>query len=325
MTEEDKKQPDEIVPEVKAAGIERSETNGSVDYGADSIRVLEGLEAVRVRPAMYIGDTDNRGLHHLIWEVVDNAMDEALAGFASNCDVTIHEDGSVSVIDDGRGIPIGMHESEGVPAVQVVLTKLHAGGKFDSGAYKVSGGLHGVGVSCVNALAEWLEVRVHAEGEIHQMRFERGEVAQELHVVGTTDKTGTEVRFKPDSQIFTVLEYDYEIISKRLREMAYLMGTRGAVIDLFDERTGKREHLEFPNGLLTFVENINEAKKVLHEADCSDAQAKEIYELTSLPSHRERFVIPPSHREEAIEMLEDPLYHKQSVGFGFLSGPRRGM
>ncbi len=246
-------------------GAELPNSDKPAEYGAGSIRVLEGLEAVRVRPAMYIGDTDTRGLHHLIWEVVDNAMDEALAGYANTCDVTIHEDGSVSVEDDGRGIPVAIHESEGVPAVEVVLTKLHAGGKFDSGAYKVSGGLHGVGVSCVNALSEWLEVWVHSGGKVHHMRFERGERVKELTVVGDTDHTGTRVRFKPDDQIFSVLEIDYEIVSKRLREMAYLMGTRGVKIDLHDERTGHKEHLEYPEGLLAFVANVNAKKNALHE------------------------------------------------------------
>jgi len=237
----------------------------SAEYGAGSIRVLEGLEAVRVRPAMYIGDTDVRGLHHLIWEVVDNSMDEALAGHATKCAVTLHEDGSISVEDDGRGIPIAMHEAEGITALEVVLTKLHAGGKFDSGAYKVSGGLHGVGVSCVNALSEWLEVWVHSGGKIHHMRFERGVRVSELTVVGDTERTGTKVRFKPDEQIFTALDIDGEIVSKRLREMAYLMGTRGVAIDIHDERTGHKEHLEFPEGLLAFVANINAKKNVLHE------------------------------------------------------------
>ncbi len=233
-------------------------------YGADSITVLEGLQPVRVRPAMYIGDTDVRGLHHLIWEVVDNAVDEALAGFASRCIVTLHEDGSVSVIDDGRGIPVEIMPAEGKPAVEVVLTKLHAGGKFDHGAYKVSGGLHGVGVSCVNALSEWLSVRVHQGGKIHAMRFERGETVEPLTVVGETDRTGTEVRFKPDATIFTTVEFDYEVVEKRLRELAYLMGTRGVVFDLFDERSGRALHLEYPEGLKRFVADLNESRQVLH-------------------------------------------------------------
>jgi DNA gyrase subunit B len=233
-------------------------------YDAGSITVLEGLEAVRIRPAMYIGDTDERGLHHLIWEVVDNSMDEALAGYAHRCDVVIRQDGSVSVTDDGRGIPVGIHPTEGIPAVEVALTRIHAGGKFDKSAYKVSGGLHGVGVSCVNALSEWLEVTVHREGHIHRMSFARGDRAKPLKVIGDSDTTGTQVVFKPDPEIFSTTEIQYDIVSKRLREMAYLMGTRGVVIDLKDERTGASEHFEFTEGLLTFVRHINKNKTVLH-------------------------------------------------------------
>ena len=234
-------------------------------YDAGSITVLEGLEAVRIRPAMYIGDTDVRGLHHLIWEVVDNSMDEALAGYAHRCEVVIRQDGSVSVTDDGRGIPVGIHPTEGIPAVEVALTRIHAGGKFDKSAYKVSGGLHGVGVSCVNALSEWLEVTVQREGATHRMSFARGDRATPLEVLGQSDKTGTQVVFKPDAQIFSTTEIEYDIVAKRLREMAYLMGTRGIVIDLEDERTGAKEHFEFPEGLLTFVQHINKNKTVLHQ------------------------------------------------------------
>ncbi len=234
-------------------------------YSADSITILEGLEAVRVRPAMYIGDTDFRGLHHLIWEVVDNSIDEALAGQATYCKVVIREDGSISVSDDGRGIPVDIHAKEGIPAVEVVLSSLHAGGKFDSDTYKVSGGLHGVGVSCVNALSEWLEVVVHREEKIHTMRFERGKRAKELEVIGTTDRTGTEVIFKPDAQIFTTTEFDLETVTKRLRETAYLMGTRGVRILLIDERAGFEEEHSYPEGLKAFVENINEKKTPLHK------------------------------------------------------------
>jgi DNA gyrase subunit B len=233
-------------------------------YDAQSITVLEGLEAVRVRPAMYIGDTDVRGLHHLIWEVVDNSMDEALAGYATHCWVKILSDGSVSVKDDGRGIPVDMHPTEGVPAVEVALTKLHAGGKFNKSTYKVSGGLHGVGVSCVNALSENLEVLVERGGKVHRITFKRGARDHALEVVGKATGTGTTVTFKPDSQIFSTTEIQYEIVSKRLREMAYLMGTRGIIISLEDERTGQKEHFEFPQGLVTFVENINKNKTVLH-------------------------------------------------------------
>ncbi|MBI5363100.1 MAG: DNA topoisomerase (ATP-hydrolyzing) subunit B [Planctomycetes bacterium] len=233
-------------------------------YDAGSITVLEGLEAVRVRPAMYIGDTDVRGLHHLVWEVVDNSMDEALAGYSRRCEVTIRQDGSVCVKDDGRGIPVGIHPTEGIPAVEVALTKLHAGGKFDKGAYKVSGGLHGVGVSCVNALSEWLEVTVWREGKVHRMSFARGARAKALEAIGNTDKTGTQVVFKADAQIFRTTELQWEIIERRLREMAYLMGTRGVVIDLHDERTGQKEHFEFKDGLRTFVDHINKGKGPIH-------------------------------------------------------------
>jgi DNA gyrase subunit B len=234
------------------------------DYRADSITILEGLEAVRMRPAMYIGDTDVRGLHHLIWEVVDNSVDEALAGHARKIEVRIHVDGSVEIEDDGRGIPVENHPTEGMPAVEVVLTKLHAGGKFDKNSYKVSGGLHGVGLSCVNALAEWLEVKVHRDGKIHRMRLERGDTVSPLEVLGSTDHTGTSIRFSPDGQIFSTTEFEYETISKRLRETAYLMGSRGMTISLKDERTGSEEVFAFPDGLRTFVEHVNKNKTPLH-------------------------------------------------------------
>ncbi len=234
------------------------------EYDAQSITVLEGLEAVRVRPAMYIGDTDVRGLHHLIWEVVDNGIDEALAGHASHCNVTVSEDGSIRVDDDGRGIPTGIHAKEGISAVELVLSKLHAGGKFDSDSYKVSGGLHGVGVSCVNALSEWLEVTVHQGGKTHQMRFERGKKASELEVIGETDRTGTTIIFKPDGQIFSTVEFNYDIIAKRMRETAYLMGSRGVALHLEDERTGMKESFVYPEGLVSFVAHLNKNREALH-------------------------------------------------------------
>jgi DNA gyrase subunit B len=235
-----------------------------LQYGADSITVLEGLEAVRVRPAMYIGDTDVRGLHHLIWEVVDNSIDEALAGYASIVHVKICMDGAIEVTDDGRGIPVDIHPGEGKPAVELVLTRLHAGGKFDKDSYKVSGGLHGVGVSCVNALSAWLEVSVERDGKTHAMRFERGASAGELQEGGSTDRTGTTIRFLPDDQIFSTTEFEYEIVSKRLRETAYLMGSRGVAITLEDERTGQKEEFHYPDGLRTFVGHVNKSKEPLH-------------------------------------------------------------
>jgi DNA gyrase subunit B len=235
------------------------------DYGAGAIQVLEGLEAVRVRPAMYIGDTDVRGLHHLIWEVVDNSIDEALAGHASVVHVRIQVDGSIEVEDDGRGIPVENHPQEGIPAVEVVLTRIHAGGKFDKDSYKVSGGLHGVGVSCVNALSKWLDVEVHRDGKIHLMSFDRGATRGPLVEIGDTDRTGTTVRFFPDDQIFSTIEFEYELVTKRLRETAYLMGSRGVAITLEDERTGQKEEFHYPEGLRTFVAHINKNKEPLHE------------------------------------------------------------
>ena len=245
--------------------MSNDEDTQPVTYGADSITVLEGLEAVRVRPAMYIGDTDSRGVHHLIWEVVDNAVDEALAGYATKVVVTLKADGSVEVADDGRGIPVSMHPTENMPAVEVVLTKLHAGGKFDDQAYKVSGGLHGVGVSCVNALATRLHVAVHKNGQIHEMEFSRGVKTKDLEVTGETDRNGTVVTWSADPEIFSTVEVEYEIVEKRLRETAYLMGTRGLRIELEDERNGASEVFEYPEGLKTFVDHINKNKSTLHQ------------------------------------------------------------
>ena len=240
------------------------EKSGSNGYDADSITVLEGLDPVRKRPAMYIGDTDVRGLHHLIWEVVDNSIDEALAGYATRVDVMICIDGSVRVRDDGRGIPVDMHPTEKIPAVELVLTRIHAGGKFDKGSYKVSGGLHGVGVSCVNALSERLQVKVRRDGKLYRIAFERGNTTQPLEVVGETTETGTETVFVPDDKIFATTEFRYEIVSKRLRETAYLMGSRGVALTLEDERTGQKEHFEYPEGLRDFVKHVNKNKEPLH-------------------------------------------------------------
>src|SRR5438552_190734 len=191
---------------------------GGSDYMADKIQKLEGVEAVRKRPAMYIGDTGERGLHHLVYEVVDNSIDEALAGYCKHVEVAIHVDNSITVIDDGRGIPVDIHKTEKKPAVEVVLTVLHAGGKFDKKSYTVSGGLHGVGVTCVNALSEWLEAEVKRDGKVHHMRFKRGKTASKLEVRGKAKGTGTKITFKPDSEIFPVIEYKYDILANRLRE-----------------------------------------------------------------------------------------------------------
>ena len=234
-------------------------------YDASNIQVLEGLEAVRLRPAMYIGDTSTRGLHHLVYEVVDNSVDEALAGHCNAIDVIINENGSCSVIDDGRGIPVDMHEKEKRPAVEVVLTVLHSGGKFDKDSYKVSGGLHGVGVSCVNALAAWLEVEVKRNEKIYHQRYERGKPVTKLQVIGKTKKTGTKVTFLPDATIFTqTTVFQYDILAKRLRELAFL--NKGLNIKLTDARPGKEKEsiFFFKGGIISFVEDINHNKQALH-------------------------------------------------------------
>jgi len=234
-------------------------------YDAKAIQVLEGLEAVRRRPAMYIGDTYSRGLHHLVYEVVDNSIDEALAGVCTKIDVVIGPDNSVSVTDNGRGIPVDMHKTEKKPAVEVVLTKLHAGGKFDHAAYKVSGGLHGVGVSVVNALSEWLEVEVKRDEKIHHLRFERGNTASKLIVIGKTKTTGTKVTFKADKEIFKTIDYSYDILANRLRELAFL--NKGLEITLKDERKDETEAtvFKFSGGIVSFVDFLNKNKNPLHK------------------------------------------------------------
>jgi len=231
-------------------------------YDATSIQVLEGIEAVRRRPAMYIGDTSTRGLHHLVYEVVDNSVDESLGGFCDSISVCVHSDNSVMVVDNGRGIPVDMHKTEKKPAVEVALTTLHAGGKFDHRSYKVSGGLHGVGVSCVNALSDWLEVEVKRDGKIYHQRYERGKTASKLTVIGKSNSTGTKITFKPDKTIFTKTDYSYDILSQRLRELAFL--NKGLKIKLTDERSDKEAVFEFSGGIVSFVEYLNKNKNPLH-------------------------------------------------------------
>ncbi len=235
------------------------------EYGADQIQVLEGLEAVRKRPGMYIGSTSGKGLHHLVWEIVDNSIDEALAGYCDEINVIIEEDNSITVKDNGRGIPVGIQEKMGRPAVEVIMTVLHAGGKFGGGGYKVSGGLHGVGASVVNALSTNLDVLVHRDGNIYSIKFERGAVVQELEVVGTTDKTGTITHFKPDAEIFTeTLEYEYDVLANRLRELAFL--NRGIKITIKDNRVeNKQNEYYYEGGIKSYVEHLNRTKEVIHD------------------------------------------------------------
>ncbi len=246
-----KQKPEEVV-------VEKNE------YGADKIQVLKGIEAVRRRPGMYIGSTGQRGLHHLIYEVVDNSIDEAMADYCKKITVILKSDGSVTVEDDGRGMPVDMHPTEKKPAVEVIMTTLHSGGKFDHSTYKVSGGLHGVGVSVVNALSEWLEVKVSRDGNVYHQRFEKGEKKTKLKVIGKKKTTGTVVTFMPDRSIFNEIDYDYEIVTTRLKELAYL--NRGLIIIVNDEREkeSKTERFQFNGGLVQFVKFINRNKQVLH-------------------------------------------------------------
>ncbi len=232
-------------------------------YDATTIKVLEGLEAVRKRPSMYIGDTASRGLHQLVYEVVDNSIDEILAGECHNIEVIVHADNSVTVIDDGRGIPVDLHRTQKKPALEVVMTMLHAGGKFDHRTYKVAGGLHGVGVSVVNALSEWLEVEVKREGRVFQQKYRRGHPVTKLEVIGKTRKTGTRVTIKPDKQIFPEIDFSFDILSNRLRELAFL--NRGAAITIKDERSGKEHQFQYKGGISSFVEHLNKNKDLLHK------------------------------------------------------------
>ena len=255
-----------------AANGKPNGANGTHDYTAESIKVLGGMEAVRKRPAMYIGSTGELGLHHLVYEVVDNSVDEALAGYAEKIDATIHDDNSITVVDDGRGIPVETMDLDGekVPAAQVVMTKLHAGGKFDSSTYKVSGGLHGVGVSCVNALSEELTLEIKRDGSTWEQTYSKGEPTSKLKKMGPAKKTGTKVHFKPDTTIFSVTEYNFDTLAQRLRELAFL--NKGLLITLTDERTSdpktgeaKKAEFKYNGGIAEFIKHLNKGKSVLHE------------------------------------------------------------
>jgi DNA gyrase subunit B len=244
--------------------MEDNQTGSKASYTADDIKILKGLTAVQKRPAMYIGSTGPDGLHHLVYEAVDNSVDESLAGYCSNIDVILHHDNSCTVTDDGRGIPTGAHpgDTEGRTAAEVVLTELHAGGKFESSAYKISGGLHGVGISVVNALSEWLEVEIKQNGQVFQQRFERGKPSGPLEVVGKTKSRGTKVTFKPDSEIFEMTEFSYDVLSQRLRELAFL--NKGLKITILDERSDKGQEFLYKGGIVSFVEHLNKNKSSLH-------------------------------------------------------------
>ena len=263
--DDEKKQPDTQPPaavEPRATFSGNGNGVGVDDYGADKIKVLEGLEAVRTRPARYIGSTGAAGLHHLVYELVDTSIDEALAGFCDQVNVTLHIDNSVTVVDNGRGIPVDLHTS-GRSAAEVVLTVLHAGGKFDNDSYKVSGGLHGVGVSVVNALSESLDLEIWRNGEVYKQSYERGNPIGDLEVTGTTKKRGTKITFKPDSQIFETTEFSFDTLAQRLRELAFLNG--GVTITIDDERDGKAHKFLYEGGISSFVQFLNQNKAAVND------------------------------------------------------------
>ncbi|WP_205600790.1 DNA topoisomerase (ATP-hydrolyzing) subunit B [Gracilibacillus sp. YIM 98692] len=251
-------------------------------YDAEQIQVLEGLEAVRKRPGMYIGSTNEKGLHHLVWEIVDNSIDEALAGYCDHIEVFIEEDNSITVVDNGRGIPVSLHEKTGRPAVETIMTVLHAGGKFGGGGYKVSGGLHGVGASVVNALSSELEVYVHRDGELHYLSFHQGVPNNDLHVIGDTEITGTRTRFKPDPEIFTeTTVFNYDTLATRLRELAFL--NKGLTISIQDKREEKeKETFFYEGGIRSYVEHLNRSKEVLHEPFYAEKEEANIQVEVSL-------------------------------------------
>src|SRR3954451_23845958 len=254
-----------IEPEAAPAASHKTSGNGTGapdDYGADKIKVLEGLEAVRKRPAMYIGSTGAPGLHHLVYEIVDNSIDEALAGFCDQVNVTIHIDNSITVVDNGRGIPVDSMP-DGRSAAEVVLTVLHAGGKFENSAYKVSGGLHGVGVSVVNALSEQLDLEIWRNGQVYQQSYERGNPTSALEITGTTKRRGTKVTFKPDPGIFETTAYSFDTLAQRLRELAFL--NAGILVTLDDERDGKSHKFRYDGGIVSFVQHLNTNKAAVNE------------------------------------------------------------
>lgn len=261
---------------------------GGSNYDASQIQVLEGLEAVRKRPGMYIGSTSSRGLHHLVYEIVDNSIDEALAGYCTWIEVVVHEDNSITVTDNGRGIPVDIHPKMGKPAVEVALTVLHAGGKFGGNGYKVSGGLHGVGMSVVNALSQWLEVKVMRDGKVYHQRYERGKPVTELKVIGEAQGTGTQISFKPDHLIFDDLIYDYEVLVHRLRELSFL--NKGLKIVLKDERTEQEDVFLHHGGIIDFVKFLNKSKGVLHDKPIYLSQVREDMELEIALQYHDGYV-----------------------------------